>query len=97
MVFIIFVALKALLNISFVDFFRNLSASGSVSYFVATMILGLSTFFLCEVVVRVYIIKLKLGHRLKNVTKFQWFNFAVVSFLIQSITPFSIGSEPYNI
>ncbi|GCE63259.1 lysylphosphatidylglycerol synthase domain-containing protein [Candidatus Mycoplasma haematohominis] len=97
LIVIIIIAIKFLLNISIVEFFIKLNAVNQVPYFLATLLFGFSTFFFCEVFIKVKIIKEKLGSQLQHVSKLEWFNFSVISFLIQSITPFSVGSEPYNI
>lgn len=97
LVVVIIVAIKFLLNISIVQFFVKLGEVKNVSFFIATLLFGLSSFFFCDVYIKVKIIKEKLGSQLKHVSKLEWFNYSVISFLIQSITPFSIGSEPFSI
>ncbi|OAL10215.1 hypothetical protein A6V39_02085 [Candidatus Mycoplasma haematobovis] len=94
---IIVVAIAFCLDLSLNSFFAKLSQASSTSYFLITLLMGLFTFLLCDLLVKIVILRDQAKEELKEVTKFEWFSFSITSFFIQSITPFSIGSEPYTI
>lgn len=94
---IIVVAIAFCLDLNIYSFFGKLSTASSSSYFLITLLMGLFTFFVCDLLVKIAILRDQAREELKEVTKFEWFSFSITSFFIQSITPFSIGSEPYTI
>ncbi|CBY92065.1 conserved hypothetical protein [Mycoplasma haemofelis str. Langford 1] len=95
--FVILLAVKFVLKLELLRFISRLYQASGSSYFLITLVLGFLAFFVCEITLKVVSLKTQAYGQLDSVSKFEWFGFSSISFFIQSITPFSVGSEPYSI